>query len=236
MVCLIDAVTSLTILTNFDPVTNFIPITILKRPTPPAREPPPAPPPVKILMNPKRHAATAQGVQAPSSQNASPAPIPAHKARPEAHVSFAIVVPPDFSPRKSARSAPKTPFRPQLMVRLPKVVIHEPVWWDQWTDVELPGTSHGKMLDVPPLNWRGKLDVEDLVHFYPEERTAEQAKRRLRQLERAKTSRREAAARRHGCSCQKTEKKARSQATPAASRSSASAAPPDSLPSSFYIL
>lgn len=75
------------------------------------------------------------------------------------------------------------------MVQVPKVVIHEPVWWDQWTEVHHPGTSCGEMLDVPPVNWRGKLDVEDLARFYPKEWFAEQVARRLRQLERIEMNR-----------------------------------------------
>ncbi len=181
-------------------------------------------------MNPKRQAATAQ---APPSQNASPAPIPVPKARSAAHVSFAIVAPADYSPRRqdsgrAAPSAPRTGFRPERMVRPPKVIIHEPVWWDHWTNVHHPGTSYGEMLDVPPINWRGKLDINDLVRYYPKERSAEQIMRILRGLERSRTSRRPAA-RRHGCSCQKTEK-ARSQATPTTPRRSASATSPTSSP------
>ena len=118
------------------------------------------------------------------------------------------------------------------MVRLPKVIIHEPVWWDKWADVHHPGTSYGEMLDVPPLNWRGKLDVEDLVRFYPEERSAEQTKQRLRCLERSRTSHR-TAARRHGC--QKAGR-ARSQTTSAAPTRSASTTCPTSPPHSFFFL
>jgi hypothetical protein len=119
------------------------------------------------------------------------------------------------------------------MVRTPKVIIHEPVWWDQWTDVDHPGTSYGEMLDVPPVNWRGKLNVEDLVRFYPKERSAEQTMRRLRQLERNKSTSRRSAARRHGYS--QKGKKARSQATPTTPPRSASATP-TSPPHSFYFL
>ncbi|KAF8257567.1 hypothetical protein EI94DRAFT_1277406 [Lactarius quietus] len=64
--------------------------------------------------------------------------------------------------------------------------------------------SCGEMLNVPPVNWCGKLDVDNLVRFYPEERSAEQTTRRSRYLERSTTSRR-SAARRHGCSCQTPE-------------------------------
>ncbi|KAN0141997.1 hypothetical protein V8E53_000459 [Lactarius tabidus] len=223
-------------------VSNSVPVvTILKRPspTPPACQPlAPAPPPVKILMNPKRQAAIARaGAQAPP-QNTSPAPTPAPRPRSSAHVSFAFVVPEDHSPHRrgcirTALSAPRTGFRPERMMRTPKVVIHEPVWWDQWTDVDHPGTSYGEMLDVPPVNWRGKLNVEDLVRFYPKERSAEQTMRRLRQLERNKTTSRRSAARRHGYS--QKGKKARSQATPTTPPRSASATP-TSPPHSFYFL
>ena len=120
------------------------------------------------------------------------------------------------------------------MVRVPKVVIHEPVWWDQWTDVHHPGTSYGEMLDVPPVNWRGKLDVEDLARFYPKEWFAEQVARRLRQLERSEINSRRAAARRNGFSRQKA-KKGRSQATPTTPPRSASPTP-TSPPHSFYFL
>lgn len=118
------------------------------------------------------------------------------------------------------------------MVRLPKVIVHEPVWWDNWTDVHHPGTSYGEMLDVPPVNWRGKMDVDDLVRFYPKERSAEQTMRRLRCLERSKTSRR-SAARRHGGSRQKAGK-ASSQATPATLSRSASATCLTSSPHSYF--
>ena len=120
------------------------------------------------------------------------------------------------------------------MVRVPKVVIHEPVWWDQWTDVHHPGTSYGEMLDVPPVNWRGKLDVEDLARFYPKEWFAEQVARRLRQLERSEINSRRAAARRNGFSRQKA-KKGRSQAIPTTPPRSASPTP-TSPPHSFYFL
>ncbi|KAF8257565.1 hypothetical protein EI94DRAFT_1921041 [Lactarius quietus] len=224
-------------------VTNSVPIvTILKRPspTPPALQPSapaPAPPPVKILMNPKRLAALARGTPTPPLQNPLPAPIPAPKARSAAHVSFALVLPPDHSPRRrggvrAVLSASRT-FRPERMVRLPKVIIHEPVWWDNWTDVHHPGTSYGEMLDVPSLNWRGKLDVEDLVRFFPEERSAEQTKQRLRSLERNRTSSRRAAARRHGF--QKAGR-ARSRASPATPPRSGSATCPASPPQSFFFL
>ena len=197
---------------------------------------PPVPPPVKILMNPRRQAATAHTIQTPSPQNAPPAPIPALKARSAAHISFAEVVPADYSPHRrsggrATPSVPRTGFRPELMVRLPKVIIHEPVWWDHWTDVHHPGTSHGRMLHVPPVNWRGKLDTDDLVRYYPKERSAEQT---MRRLARARTGRR-SATRRHACSCQKAEK-ARSQATPATPPRSASASSPTSLPHSIYFL
>lgn len=118
------------------------------------------------------------------------------------------------------------------MVRLPKVIVHEPVWWDSWTDVHHPGTSYGEMLDVPPVNWRGKLDFDDLVRFYPKERSAEQTLRKLRCLERSKTNRR-SAARRHGGSRQKAEM-ARSQAAPTALSRSTSAARPTSSPDSYF--
>ncbi|KAI9461913.1 hypothetical protein BJY52DRAFT_1355952 [Lactarius psammicola] len=222
----------------FEPVSNSVPITILKRPTPPTRQPVIlAPPPVaKILINPKRQAATV--IQAATYQIVSPAPIPP-KPQSEAHVSFAVVIPADYSPRRrgGGRAAPPTPvtgtgFRPERMVRLPKVIIHEPVWWDHWTDVHHPGTSYGQMLDVPPLNWRGKLDINDLVRYYPKERSAEQALRILRALERSKTSRR-SAARRHECSCQKAEK-ARSQATPATPRPSTSATCPTAPTRTYF--
>jgi hypothetical protein len=117
------------------------------------------------------------------------------------------------------------------MVRLPKVIIHEPVWWDQGTGVDHPGTSYGKMLNVPLLNWRGKMDAEDLVRFYPKEWDADQAMLRMRQLERRKNRR--SAARLHGCS-QKA-KEARSQATPTTPTRSASATP-TSPPHSLYFL
>ncbi|KAF8264741.1 hypothetical protein EI94DRAFT_1737753 [Lactarius quietus] len=226
-------------------VSNSIPVvTILKRPSPapPARQPPapaPAPPPVTILMKPKRQAANpqARGTQA-SSSPASAAPVPAPKARSAAHVSFAVVVPADHSPRRrgvgrTAPPAPGTGFRPERMVRLPTVIIHEPVWWDNWTDVDHPRTSYGEMLDVPHVNWRGKMDVDDLVRFYPKERSAEQMLRKLRCLERSRTNRHSAAARRHGRSGQKAAK-ACSRTTPTTPPRSASATCPTSPPHAIY--
>jgi hypothetical protein len=81
---------------------------------------------------------------------------------------------------------------------LPKIVVHEPGSWDVWTDVHQPGTSHGKMLDVPALNWRGKLHEIDFVRFYPREHTADQIMRRIHKMVhsgtlRAAASRRERA-------------------------------------------
>ncbi|KAH9044991.1 hypothetical protein EDB83DRAFT_2523637 [Lactarius deliciosus] len=207
-------------------LTNSVPVTILKRPIPLARQQLPPPPVVKILTNPERQAATAPAIRAHPYciTSPSPAPTPVPNARSAAHVSFAIVVPGDFSPRRrggdsTAPSVPKAGFRPERMVRLPKVIIHAPVWWDQWTDVHHPGTSYGEMLDVPPLNWRGKMDSDDLARYYPKERAAERILQMLRHLERGGTGHR---SRRHGRSgsCQKAEK-ARSKATPAAAPSSA---------------
>ncbi|KAH9054745.1 hypothetical protein EDB87DRAFT_1767523, partial [Lactarius vividus] len=212
-------------------LTNSAPVTILKRPIPLARQQLPPPPVVKILTNPKRQAATAPAIRAHSYSipSPSPAPTPVPNARSAAHVSFAVVVPADFSPRRrggdsTAPSVPRPGFRPERMVRLPKVVVHEPVWWDHWTDVHHPGTSYGEMLDVPPLNWRGKMDSDDLARYYPKQRAAQQILQMLRRMERGETGHR---SRRHGHSgpCRKTEK-ARSQATPTTPLSSAEATPP----------
>ncbi|KAI9430813.1 hypothetical protein H4582DRAFT_1350186, partial [Lactarius indigo] len=219
-------------------VTNSAPITILKRPIPLARQQPPPPPVVKILMNPKRQVATPP-VKVHPYCIPSPPPTPVPNDRPAAHVSFAVVVPADFSPRRrdgdcAAPSVPKVGFRPERMVRLPKVVIHEPVWWDQWADVHHPGTSHGEMLDVPPVNWRGKMDPDDLARYYPKEWAVERILQMLRRLERGETGHR---SRRHGCSgsCQRAQK-ARSQAIPATPTSTASAADPTPPPHSLFFL
>jgi len=69
------------------------------------------------------------------------------------------------------------------MVQLPKIVIHEPVWWDHWTDVHHPGTSHGEMLAVPRLTSRSKLTPEDAKYYWPGERDIEHIKQKLRELE-----------------------------------------------------
>ena len=179
-------------------------------------------------MNPKRHPpAAARGVEAPPPQNVSPAPIPAPKARSTAHVSFALVLPLDYSPRRrgdarAASSAPKTLFKPERMVRLPKVVIHSPVWGDKPAKVDHPGSSCGTMLEVPNLNrQRMRMDLEDLIRFYPDEWAVEHNRRVQRARERRA---RNAAARRQA-----------SQATPTTPPRSGSVATPTSPPIHFYV-
>ena len=57
--------------------------------------------------------------------------------------------------------------------------------WDLWIDVYQPGTSHGELLDVPTVDWRGKLYEEDIARFYPKKHAAEQTVRRPRKMMRS---------------------------------------------------
>ena len=94
---------------------------------------------------------------------------------------------------KAASSAPKTLFRPERMVRLPKVIVHPPVWGDKPAKVDHPGSSCGVMLEAPVLNCRMRMDLEDLLRFYPDEWAVEHNER----VQRARDRRaRHAAARR----------------------------------------
>jgi hypothetical protein len=83
---------------------------------------------------------------------------------------------------------------------LPEIVIHEPYSWDSWTDVHRPGTSYGKMLDVPAVNSCGKMHEDDVARYYPAEYSAEQTVKRLRSM--VRSGRRLAAARRRERACQ----------------------------------
>lgn len=69
--------------------------------------------------------------------------------------------------------------------QLPTIIIHEPVSWDVWVDVDRPGTSKGGMLGVPKVNVRGKLRERDIARYYPNERDTEQIARRLRSMARS---------------------------------------------------
>ncbi len=189
---------SLTFLTwtKTSPVSNTRLVATLKRPTQPRQplEPlKPLPPVVKILMNPERQAATSQSIPTLPSQNPSQAPLPpaVSEDRSEAESFVLVVLEEDFPPTrrdnpksKTTTSVPSTGFRPELMVQLPTIVVHEPMWWDSWTDVHHPGSTYGTMLDVPEVNWRGRMDVEDLDRFYPKKRrSTELIMRKLRHLE-----------------------------------------------------
>jgi hypothetical protein len=114
--------------------------------------------------------------------------------------------------------APKTLFRPELMVRLPKVIIHSPVRGDKPAKVDHPGSSCGQMLEAPNLNHRMRMDLEDLARFYPDQWAIEHEERVQRALERRA---RNAAARRQGI--------------PTTPRRSGSTAVPTSPPLPYYV-
>jgi hypothetical protein len=86
----------------------------------------------------------------------------------------------------------KSEHKPKML--LPKIVIHEPLWWDSWTDVHHPKTSYGEKLDVPAVNSHGKMYEDDLARYYPKDYSADQTVQRLRSM--VRSGRRLAAARR----------------------------------------
>ncbi|KAI0290196.1 hypothetical protein B0F90DRAFT_1825345 [Multifurca ochricompacta] len=154
-------------------------------------------PPVRItiLQAPKAPAAPAQNVRNTTPLSVSKAPA---SKRPLASVLKSKSATPTSAPlgqRPTQSKLVKLAKRERNRRNIPKIVVHEPVWWDFWTDVNHPGKSYGKMLDIPALGNRGKMDDEDLAHYYPKEYSAEQAAQRLRSMVRS-ASRRAAVLRR----------------------------------------
>jgi hypothetical protein len=62
------------------------------------------------------------------------------------------------------------------------------------TGADTTMTSSGKMLGVPLVNWRGRLDEDELARYYPKEHAKEQFMHRLHSM--ARSGNRSAAARR----------------------------------------
>jgi hypothetical protein len=113
----------------------------------------------------------------PSAQTSAPAPAPA------ADIGL-------------SEPAPDTAKKSILL--LPDIIIQEYSQGvqdlDSSTGTDTTVTRRGEMLGVPLVDWRGRLDEDELVRYYPQEHANEQFACRLQSMVRSKT--RSAAARR----------------------------------------
>ncbi|KAI0255611.1 hypothetical protein BJV78DRAFT_1350436 [Lactifluus subvellereus] len=203
----------------------------------PVRKPPP---PVTIFTNPARRARppSAQEVQTTQPQNhPSPAPkrapasilkapVPAQARGSSVAAAAGVETRNRTRPTTKLADPAKGEHRPKQL--LPKIVIHEPFWWDSWTDVHQPGSSYGETLDVPAINRCGKMYEDDMARYYPTEYSAEQTMERLRSM--VRSGRRLAAARRRERARQDKQAGTPASSTDARERSSATrrATPPRS--------
>jgi len=166
----------------------------------------PSPPRITILTNPARKRQQLSTETSGNTQNASAAtPTPKRSPTPISILKASVSAPSRRSvaaaapaPSKRARPTPSSvptisepaaessngEVKPKAKP-LPEIVAHEPGSWNVWTDAHQPGVGHGKMLDVPAVNGRGRLHEDDFARFYPREHTADQIMRRLRNMVRS---------------------------------------------------
>ncbi len=161
---------------------------------------------ISNLEKEKREAHPRSTQSTKSIQNAFAAAL-APKRLPTITVTPISILKPPTPPAQTSAPAPAADIRlskpapdttKKSILLLPDIIIQESsqgVWdLDSSTGTDMTVTRRGEMLGVPLVDWRGRLDEDELARYQPQEHANEQFARRLQSMVRSKT--RSAAARR----------------------------------------
>lgn len=165
------------------------------------------PPHITILSNPekeKREAHPLSTQRIKSIQNAlaaalSPKPVPTISITPISILKAPTPPPQIPAPAPAADPSPNT-GKEHLKVNfvLSEILIQETGQGihdlEIGTGIDTTLTSSGEMLGVPLVDWRGRLEDDELARYYPKEHSKEQFAQRLRSM--VRSGHRSAAARR----------------------------------------
>ncbi|KAH9954486.1 hypothetical protein BC827DRAFT_1158723 [Russula dissimulans] len=144
--------------------------------TPSSSSAPQSAPRITILTNPARVRPSSSPQSSERIPNVSAAAAAALKRAPASAPFPTESVPAGVHPTLAAARAALKKVQPKP-IPIPtslRIVVHEPVSWDERTDVHLPPTGHHELLGVPAVDVQGKLQEREFARHYPKEYAADE--------------------------------------------------------------